>query len=133
MVAFTFTACSKKSEEPPKPKTPKELLSKTWRMSRVTVNGLVDNVGNYSSYRITFSSNGTYRVIATGSPITIFIHRDETGTWELINNNTTFLFDKNTSKEDELPFSNLTETSFSVRFRANDKLNSEYLIEFVPA
>lgn len=131
---FVFDGCKKKgTEEPPKPKTPKEMLTKTWRISRVTINGTVDNMRDYSSYRLTFSANGTYRVVATGSPITIFIHRDENGTWELINNNTAFLFDKGTSKEDELPFSNLTETSFSVKFIANDKANSEYQIDFVPA
>lgn len=131
---FVFEGCKKKAtEEPPKPKTPKELLSNTWRISRVTINGTVDNMRDYGSYRLTFSANGTYRVIATGSSITIFIHRDENGTWELINNNTAFLFDKGTPKENELPFSNLTEASFSVRFRANDKANSEYQIDFVPA
>jgi hypothetical protein len=133
-ILFVFDACKKKAtEEPPKPKTPKEMLSKTWRISRVTINGSVDNVRDYSGYRITFSSNGTYNVVLGGSPITILTHFDNTGTWELTDNNTAILFDKSTNKEDKMPFSNLTETSFSVRFRANDKANSDYAIDFVPA
>ncbi len=134
MFLFVFNACKKKAtEEPPKPKTPKEMLSKTWRISRVTINGTVDNTRDYSGYRITFSSNGTYNVVLGGSPITILTHFDNNGTWELTDNNTAVLFDKNTSKEDKMPFTNLTDTSFSVRFNATDKANSEYVIDFVPA
>ncbi|SFF61213.1 lipocalin-like domain-containing protein [Thermoflexibacter ruber] len=132
---FVFDGCKKKgTEEPPKPKTPKEMLTKTWRISRVTINGSVDNMRNYGSYRITFFANGTYNIVLSDSPITIVAHLGDSGTWELVDNNTNILFDRgNPSREAKTPLLNLTETSFSVRFRADDKANSEYQIDFVPA
>ncbi|TAH20570.1 MAG: hypothetical protein EAZ08_05750 [Cytophagales bacterium] len=131
---FAFASCGKKSEEQPKPKTITEILSKTWRISRVTINGSVDNVGNYSNYRITLSQNGSYRIVLSNSPITIVAHLGDSGTWELTDNNTFILFDKgNPTRETKTPLISPSETSFSVRFNLDDKLRSEYVVGFVPA
>ncbi|GAB4188671.1 MAG: hypothetical protein OHK0057_11160 [Thermoflexibacter sp.] len=115
------------------PKTLLEILSKNWRITKVTINGTVDTQGNYSNYRIVLQQNGTYAVTLGNSPVNIVINPANNGRWEITDNETSITFDKGTPNEFKVTLVTKTETSFSVRFkvpRSVNKTEPEYLIEF---
>ena len=55
--AFITTSCGSKGGEATK--TLLEVLSKNWKISRVTINGTPDNAGSYANYRVVLQQNGT--------------------------------------------------------------------------
>ncbi len=115
------------------PKTLLEILSRNWRITKVTINGTVDTQGNYSNYRIVLQQNGTYAVTLGNSPVNIVINPANNGRWEITDNETSITFDKGTPNEFKVTLVTKTETAFSVRFkvpRSINKTEPEYLIEF---
>jgi hypothetical protein len=115
------------------PKTLLEILSKNWRITKVTINGTVDTQGNYSNYRIVLQQNGTYAVTLGNSPVNIVINPANNGRWEITDNETSITFDKGTPNEFKVTLVTKTETAFSVRFkvpRSVNKTEPEYIIEF---
>lgn len=132
-IAFAMASCGGGGGDTPK--TLLEILSKNWRISRVTINGAVDNSGNYGTFRILLQQNGTYAVTQGNSPTYIIINPANNGRWEVSGNETSVTFDKGTSNEFTITLVTKTETSFSVRFkvpRSSNKTEPEYIIEFVP-
>lgn len=128
-----FSSCGSKGGDTPK--TLLEILSKNWRISRVTINGTVDNTGNYGSFRAVLQQNGTYAITLGGSPINIVINPANNGRWVITDNETSITFDQGTPNEFKVTLVTKTETSFSVRFkipRSINKTEPEYIIEFVP-
>jgi uncharacterized protein (UPF0333 family) len=126
-----LTACGSKGEDTPK--TLLEILSKTWRISRVTINGTVDNTGNYGNYRVSFQQNGTYVVTPGGAPVNIVVNPANNGRWVITDNETSITFDQGTPNEFKITLVTKTETAFSVRFkipRSINKTEPEYVIEF---
>ncbi|MCU0389592.1 MAG: lipocalin family protein [Thermoflexibacter sp.] len=117
------------------PKTLLEILSKNWRITRVTINGTVDSQGNYSGYRIVLQQNGTYVVTLGNSPANIVINPTNNGRWEIADNETSIIFDKGTPNEFKVTLVSKTESAFSVRFkvpRSINKTEPEYVIDFAP-
>ncbi len=119
-------------------KTPLELISGTWRVSRVLLNGNPDNTGNYTAFRITFQSasgNPTnYNVIPGNAPARPNINPANTGTWALGVNNTQIILDRGTPNEITLSVLESTENSLRIRFklpRNVDKTEPEYTFELV--
>jgi len=115
------------------PKTLLEILSRNWRITKVTINGTVDTQGNYSNYRIVLQQNGTYAVTLGNSPVNIVINPANNGRWEITDNETSITFDKGTPNEFKVTLVTKTETAFSVRFkvpRSINKTEPEYLVEF---
>jgi hypothetical protein len=119
-------------------KTPVELISGTWRVSRVLLNGNPDNTGNYTAFRITFQSasgNATnYNVIPGNAPARPNINPANTGTWTLGANNTQIILDKGTPNEITLTVLESTANSLRIRFklpRNIDKTEPEYTFELV--
>jgi hypothetical protein len=119
-------------------KTPLELISGTWRVSRVLLNGNPDNTGNYTAFRITFQSasgNPTnYNVIPGNAPARPNINPANTGTWALGANNTQIILDRGTPNEITLTVLESTENSLRIRFklpRNVDKTEPEYTFELV--
>ncbi len=131
-IAFVMASCGGGGGDTPK--TLLEILSKNWKISRVTINGTVDNVGNYSNFRILLQQNGTYAVTAGSSPVYIIINPANNGRWEISGNETSMTFDKGTSNEFTITLVTKTEASFSVRFKvpkSSNKTEPEYIVEFV--
>ncbi|MCS6967026.1 MAG: lipocalin family protein [Cytophagales bacterium] len=135
LVGVLVFQCGKKGT---KAKTPVELITGTWRVSRVLLNGNPDNTGNYSAFRITFQSasgNPTnYNVIPGNAPAKPNINPANTGPWALTNNDTQIVLDRGTPNEIVLAILELTETSLRIRFklpRNVDKTEPEYTFELV--
>jgi hypothetical protein len=133
MALGLLTACPKKGETP---KTLLEIISKNWKVSRVLINGQVDNTGNYTSFRALLQQNGTYAITVGGAPISIVINPSNSGKWELANGDTQITFDKGTSNEFVITLVEKTESKFTIRFKVPKSINKtepEYTFEFVPA
>jgi len=75
-----------------------DLVSKTWRVSRVLINGTEDVSTDYSAYRFTFTSNGTFNFTDPTS---------RSGSWAFNSTETTIVVDGET-----YTIITLTETSF---------------------
>ena len=119
-------------------KTPFELISGSWRVSRVLLNGNPDNSGNYSAFRITFQGASgnptTYSVTPGNAPARPNLNPSNTGTWALQNNNTQIVLDRGTPNEIILTILESTENSLRIRFRLPrniDKTEPEYTFELV--
>jgi hypothetical protein len=88
-----LSSCGTSTPEP----TVVELLAKTWRVSRATINGQADNNTNYSAFRITFTRNDqnptTYTVIPGNAPRPN-LNPANTGAWVLTQNNTQIVLDR---------------------------------------
>jgi hypothetical protein len=135
VLAIFLAGCGSKGGSTPL--TLLELLSKTWRISKVTINGTVDNTGNYSAFRVAFQQNGTYVVTLGNSPINIVINPSNNGRWAITDNETSITFDQGTSNEYKVTIPakpSESVSTFSVRFkvpRTVNKTEPEYIIEFV--
>jgi hypothetical protein len=66
----SFSGCKKNDPNPSKP----EMLSISWKVGSVTINGTIDNITDYNNYSYTFNTDGTYNFT---TPNTV------SGTWEL--------------------------------------------------
>jgi Lipocalin-like domain len=76
------TSCGPKTPDP----TEVELLAKTWRVSRATINGQADNNTNYSAFRITFQRSDqtpTNYTVVPGNAPRPNLSPTNTGTWVL--------------------------------------------------
>ncbi len=135
LFATFLSACGSKGGSTPL--TLLELLSKTWRISKVTINGTVDNTGNYGAFRVAFQQNGTYVVTLGNSPINIVINPANNGRWAITDNETSITFDQGSSNEFKVTIPSKpseSSTTFSVRFkvpRTTNKTEPEYIIDFV--
>jgi hypothetical protein len=128
-----LTACPKKSTTP---KTLLEILSKNWKVSRVLINGQVDNAGNYTNFRLLLQQNGTYAVTVGEAPASVVINPSNNGKWEISSGETQIVFDKGTSNEFAVTLVEKTENKLTIRFKIPPSINKtepEYTFEFVPA
>lgn len=121
-------------------KTPVELITGTWRVARVLLNGNPDNTGNYTAFRITFQSASgnptTYSVTPGNAPAKPNLNPANTGSWALGSNNTQIILDRGTPNEIILTVLESTENSLRIRFklpRNVDKTEPEYTFELVRA
>jgi hypothetical protein len=121
LAVFVF-AC-KPDENPSK----KELLSKTWKIKSVTINGVADNTTNYSSWALTFSNDGTYSFIKGSNT--------ETGTWVLNAAETQIILDQGTSTEKTYTLLSINssfldfETTVPATFKEGEKV---YVYSLIP-
>ncbi|TAH22458.1 MAG: hypothetical protein EAZ08_00860 [Cytophagales bacterium] len=131
---FATVIASSCGKEGSSPKTLLEILSKNWKISRVTINGTADNAGNYGNFRVVLQQNGTYAVTLGNSPVNIVLNSSNNGRWEITGNETSITFDKGTTNEFLVTLVTKTETGFSIRFKLPKSVNKtepEYVIEFV--
>lgn len=131
--ATLISSCGSKGGDTPK--TLLEILSKNWKISRVTINGTADNAGNYGNFRVVLQQNGTYAVTLGNSPVNIVLNSSNNGRWEITGNETSVTFDKGTANEFVVTLITKTEAGFSIRFKLPKSVNKtepEYIIEFVP-
>lgn len=112
------TSSCKKEDEP----TKTELLTKTWKISEVYVNGQLDADPSYGMYRFTFTATGTYNITYTGGA--------DNGVWEFNTDESRIIFDKGTADEDTWEVMSLTMESS--RMKATDDGDTLELL-FVPA
>jgi len=132
-IATLISSCGSKGGDTPK--TLLEILSKNWKISRVTINGTADNAGNYGNFRVVLQQNGTYAVTLGNSPVNIVLNSSNNGRWEITGNETSVTFDKGTANEFVVTLITKTEAGFSIRFKLPKSVNKtepEYMIEFVP-
>ncbi len=93
ILSLTFVAsnCKKPEPEPVKP-TEEQLISKEWKVKRVTINNVQDESTNYSSYRRKFDTDGTYKF--TDAPGVT-----KRGKWKLTSNKQRLILDEDTDEE----------------------------------
>jgi len=110
---FLFTifliiiSCKEKGESPSPGATPAEMLTRTWKVNAVTINGQADNTTDYSNYRFAFNTNQTYNFTMPDT---------QQGTWELIANATALTLDKGTAEEQRVEVPKLSETALELEF-----------------
>ncbi|MEM9833083.1 MAG: hypothetical protein AAF944_20785 [Bacteroidota bacterium] len=106
LILFLLAACQEEATDPAEP-TPEELISRTWRVQSVQVNGQNEDAADYSNFRFTFNANQTYR----------FLNPDEQqGSWQLIANATLMVLDQGTDQEQQVAVFGLSETELTLEF-----------------
>ncbi|MEM9672607.1 MAG: hypothetical protein AAF992_08425 [Bacteroidota bacterium] len=115
LALFALAACKEESTDPAEP-TPEELISRTWRVQSVQVNGQNEDAADYSNFQFTFNANQTYR----------FLNPDEQqGSWQLIANATLLILDQGAEEEQQVAVFGLSETELTLEFtEESDKLGT---------
>jgi hypothetical protein len=116
-VTIATTSCNKE-EEP----TNTELLTKTWRITEVYINSQLASDTGFNSFRLTFSTAGTYSLTYTGGA--------ENGVWEFNADETQIIIDKGTA--DEFIWEILSLTIDASRLRTTDDDGDVLEYVFVP-
>ncbi len=113
LILFVLAACKEEPTDPSEP-TPEEMISRTWQVQSVQVNGQNEDAADYSNFRFTFDANQTYR----------FLNPDEQqGSWELTANGTLLILDQGTEQEQQVAVFELSETELTLEFtEENEKL-----------
>jgi hypothetical protein len=106
-ICLAMMACKEGDEGTMPEPTPFEMISRTWKVQSVTVNGQADNTTDYSNYRFTFNTNQTY---------SFTIPDNRQGAWELIANATALTLDKGTAQEQRVEVPTLSETLLELEF-----------------
>jgi len=88
----------------------KDNLCKTWNLKELTENGKSQDL---YEYQIVFNADGTYSETEEGDI--------EKGIWELNDNSTSIIFDKNTPDQDEWVIVNFDNEKLIVKFTDEDK------------
>lgn len=119
-ICLAMMAC-KEEEEPAAPDaTPSEVISRTWKVQSVTIDGQADNATDYSAYRFTFNANQTYRFVMPDT---------QEGSWELIANASALTLDKGTAREQRVEVQTLTETQLHLEFtEESDKTGTRRIL-----
>jgi hypothetical protein len=120
LLGFVTVAC-KKEEDP----TRSELISRVWKVASVISNGSTDTQTDYSAYRLTFKSDGSYTFTNALTSIT-----PTTGTWELADNEQSLLLNKGTSAEQKAIIQQITSNNFDVSFTYKNYKNGEIVLVF---
>jgi hypothetical protein len=102
---FCLTGCEEKKVEPSR----QEMISKTWKVGQVIVNGSVDGSSDYSSYRYEFQPSGTYIFSGSNRPT-------RQGKWEFTSTQQKIILDKSTPAEEIVLVISLTEASAELEF-----------------
>ncbi|MEO0331393.1 MAG: lipocalin family protein [Bacteroidota bacterium] len=106
LILFSLVACKKEPTAPAEP-TPEELISRTWQVQSVQVNGQGEDAADYSNFRFTFNADQTYR----------FLNPDEQqGSWQLTANGTLLILNQGTEQEQQVPIFELSETELLLEF-----------------
>ena len=106
LMLFSLVACKEEATDPAEP-TPEELISRTWRVQSVQVNGQDEDVADYDDFQFTFNSNQTYR----------FLNPDEQqGSWQLTANATLLVLDQGIGQEQQVAIFGLSETELILEF-----------------
>ncbi len=114
MATLVFVAANCKEPEPlPPTPTEQELISKEWKVDRVLINNVPDQITDYKSYRRRFDSDGSYTFKDAPGVV-------KKGTWKLVSNNQRLLLDMGTSEEQSI----LIINSIS-----GDKLDLEFTLQ----
>ena len=129
---FTFISACKKKVEP----TTTEKISRTWRVSRATFNGLNDNVSLYSTFRLRLTAEGNYTVIVGNAPAKPNRTNANLGNWVIEGNDTQIVMDKGTPNEATIFLVGVpTEQNLNIRFRQDrlaNKTEPEYTFDLIP-
>lgn len=118
-----FTGCKKKDPAPSKI----EMLSNSWKVSSATVNGTLDGITDYSSYRFAFNADGTYSFMVPGSG---------SGTWEFNSSETKIILDAGSSDASEMVIISIAsnEVKLEITNPATFKTGQEVIVyTLVPA
>ena len=103
---LALAACKEEPTDPAEP-TSEELISRTWQVQSVQVNGQAEDAADYSNFRFTFNANQTYR----------FLNPDEQqGSWQLTGNGTLLILNRGTEQEQQVPIFELSETELLLEF-----------------
>ncbi|MEM9833080.1 MAG: lipocalin family protein [Bacteroidota bacterium] len=106
LILFVLAACIEESTDPAEP-TSEELISRTWQVESVQINGQNEDAADYSNFQFTFNANQTYR----------FLNPDEQqGSWQLTANATLLVLDQGTSREQQVAVFGLSETELTLEF-----------------
>jgi hypothetical protein len=128
---LSLFACKKKVEP-----TVSEIISKTWKISRATFNGIPDTPNLYLTFRLRLTSEGNYTIIIGNAPAKPNRTSSNTGRWVLESNNTQMVMDKGTPNEAVIFLVGTpTDQALSLRFRQDKAVNKtepEYTFEMVP-
>ncbi len=120
VILIALMACKEEGEAPTPEPTPAEMLSRTWKVNAVTINGQADNTTDYSNYRFKFNSNQTYNFTMSDN---------QQGTWELIANATALTLDKGTADEQRVEVPKLNETALELEFtEQSDKTGTRRIL-----
>jgi hypothetical protein len=105
-VTVAFSAC-KKEKPAPTPPTNKELLTKAWKVNEAYVNGQLSSDPSWSSFRITFKTDGTYTsAFGTGNG---------SGVWEFNSDQSRVILNKGTADEETMEIKKLDESTFNMK------------------
>lgn len=131
LVLFLLNACKKKVEP-----SISEKISKTWRVTRATFNGIVDNASLYTTFRLRLTGEGTYTVIVGNAPAKPNRTAGNVGRWVLESNDTQMVMDKGTASETMILLVGIpTDQNLTIRFRQDklaNKTEPEYTFEMIP-
>jgi hypothetical protein len=123
LVLTVIVFACKPDENPSK----KELVSKSWKIKSVTINGVADNTTDYSSWTLKFTNDGTY-LFTMGS-------NTETGTWALNAAETQIILNGGTSTEKTYTLLSINksfldfETTIPATFKEGEKV---YVYSLIP-
>ena len=111
LLASLASTMSCKKKDDPAPSGSTEITGKNWKLKSLTLNGSDASstvpACSKDDYQ-TFKSDGTYTITDAGTKCTGTDPADYSGEWKLINNNTKFVEDGDTSNVEQL-----TATTFS--------------------
>lgn len=103
-----MSGCSSSTTEVPGPGT-EELLARTWRVSRVFINGQQDVASSYGNFRLQFSPGGSYRWVDPTGNTTGGTAGDVRGSWSLNSDGTKVLLRNAAVGNGELTLSRTTD------------------------
>ena len=129
---ISLFACKKKVEP-----SLSEKISKNWRITRATFNGIPDNPTLYTTFRLRLNSDGNYTIIIGGAPAKPNRTASNVGKWVLQSNNTQMIMDQGRPEEAIIFLVGTpTEQNLTLRFRQDKTVNKtepEYTFEMIPA
>jgi hypothetical protein len=87
---------------------PREAIVNTWVVESVVINGVHDNINNYSDYRFQFRGDNSY---------TFWQPQENSGTWDISDNGNKLILDEGTTTRQEADIVHIDDNSLSLKFR----------------